>query len=146
MSETTLNSDGLKKIYDDLKRSHDDIRKKIDAEMEKSPTARLDLDILIKMNSDAGEIMVGANSAYNMYLTKAVIDIHRSVKKVNAGIEAAANTISNLQEAARIIGIISSLVAIAAVIVSAAQDLDNLGKLPSLVEDLNKQIETAKAP
>lgn len=146
MSENTLDSAGLKEIYDDLKRSHDNIRDKIDAELQKPPAARLALDVLQKMSSDAGEIMVGANSAYDMYLAQAVSDIHSSAEKVKDGIKDAADTIFDLQKAAKIIGIIASLVEIAAVIVSSVQNLDNLGKLPDLVETLNKQIKAAKKP
>ncbi|WMW03895.1 hypothetical protein [Pseudomonas entomophila] len=146
MSENTLDPAGLKKIYDDLKRSHDNIRNKIDAEMENPPATRLPHDDLLKMSSDAGKIMVGANSAYDMYVANAIKDIQSSAKKVKDGIKDAADTIFSLQEAAKIIGIIASLVDIAAVIASSIQDWDNLGKLPELVRNLNKQIKAAKKP
>ncbi|CAK15339.1 hypothetical protein PSEEN2537 [Pseudomonas entomophila L48] len=98
------------------------------------------------MSSDAGKIMVGANSAYDMYVANAIKDIQSSAKKVKDGIKDAADTIFSLQEAAKIIGIIASLVDIAAVIASSIQDWDNLGKLPELVRNLNKQIKAAKKP
>lgn len=144
MSANTLVSADLKKIYDDMKRSHDNIRDKIDAELEKAPGVGLDINDLLKMSSNAGEIMVGANKAYDMYLAQAISDIHSSAEKVKDGIQDAADTIFNLQEAARIIGIVASLVGIAAVIISSVGKWDNLGQLPDLVKELNKQIKAAK--
>ncbi|MFJ4256683.1 hypothetical protein ACIP01_06960 [Pseudomonas monteilii] len=144
MSQETITSENLYKIYKDLMRAHAELDKRIAAEYKKPKEDRAAQEELDARTSEANKILQGASYAYNLYVTNALSNIKGSAETINKGIKEAADVIKKLKIADQTIKVISKLIEITVVLGTAVGNWKNLGKLPDLIKDLADLVKEAR--